>query len=132
MVSTGHEGVSLKSRAAWLLVVRPRLKKWFKKSPEGREAEKTMREFLAGKKEIITHIVGLVIMLATTFGWVDFVGPLNRLSEAIAAGDPVAVLGALFGIVMSVAAIFKKMGVNRRHEELVKVEKATTTAVKQS
>lgn len=122
----------LKARAAWALLLRPRLKKWFKKTPEGRETEMVMRDFLAGKKEILTKVIGLLVLLATTFGFVDFVGPLNALSEAIAAGNPTAVLGAMFGIIMLVAGIFKRMGVNRQHEEVVKATKATTTAVKHS
>lgn len=118
----------LKNRLAWFLGIRPVLKKWFK-TPEGRRTEKQMSEFLAGRKEILTRAIAALILLATTLGWTDFVAPLQALHDAFAAGNPVAVIGALFGFVMLVVGIFARMGADRKHAESLRTAQGTTNAV---
>jgi hypothetical protein len=125
----------MKNRLVWFLGIRPALKKWLK-TPEGREAEKQMKDVLAGKKEIIARVIALLALVATQFGWADFIGPLQKLGDAVAEGNLIAIVSTLFGIGAMVIGIFRKMGENRKHEELKKtalvVDAAEVSAIKQS
>ncbi len=119
----------LKARLAWALLLRPRLKKWFKRTPEGREAEKKMKTFLNGKREIITLVTGFLVTLATLLGLADWVGPLQKVHEAVQSGDPMVILGAIFGLIMLASRAFKRLAEDRKHEELVEAALETTEAV---
>lgn len=79
-----------------------------------------MKDFLAGKKQIITYVLGIVMSLLGMLGvggeWIPYV---QRLHDAVSSGDPMAVIGAFVALIVFAAGIFGRMAKNRQHEEVV-------------
>lgn len=70
-------------------------------------------EFLKGRKELITHGLAFLALLLTSFGLTDFVPALEKVSAAIAAGDPQTILVTIVGLALTAGSFFRRLALNR-------------------
>ena len=70
-------------------------------------------EWFKGKKELITHGLGFLVILAGSLGFADFVPVLEKVSAAVTAGDPQVILTAILGLVFTAAQFFRRVALNR-------------------
>lgn len=108
----------MKKLKNWIatVVIRRMLRRAWRSLPE--QERQTMLEMLRGKKELITHALGFLTVLLTTFGATDFIPPFQKVSDAIAAGEPTAILTAVIGLGLFAAGWFGRLGKNRQHAEV--------------
>lgn len=99
-------------------VLKHKARKYFQ-TPAGRVQEKQMRDFLANRKEVIGKAIVAIIALLTALGFTDWIPVLQKLHDAMAGGDPVAIIGTLGSLAVAVIGIFSRWAKDRKHEELM-------------
>lgn len=83
-----------------------------------------VKRLLASRAQIARVIAVLGTALAALHALPSVTPLLGKLSEAIAAGDPTATIGAVLTLLVGVAGLFDRDKVDRNHAEKVELLKA--------